>query len=104
MCMMIVRTLRRVYARAPVMAVFPWRTTKMSERDAPCTQFGTTRGNRGCRKLGLDSGGPPSETAEDSVLVGDGHELVPVHVRDVEVVLHAPQLGWDAPEGPIEEG
>ncbi len=37
---MIVRTLRRVDSRTPVMAVLPWRTTEITERDAPRTQFG----------------------------------------------------------------
>jgi hypothetical protein len=42
MLMIVFRTLRLVDSRNPVMAVLPWRTTKITERDAPRTQFDTT--------------------------------------------------------------
>jgi len=40
MCLMILRTLRRVDSRTPVMAVLLRRTTEITERDAPRTQYG----------------------------------------------------------------
>jgi hypothetical protein len=40
MCMMTLRTLRRVDSCTPVMAVLPWRTMEITERDPPRTQFG----------------------------------------------------------------
>jgi hypothetical protein len=40
MLMIVFRTPRLVDSRTPVMAVLPWRVTKITERDAPRTQLG----------------------------------------------------------------
>lgn len=42
MLMIVFRTLRLVDSRTAVMAVLPWPTKKITERDAPCSQFDMT--------------------------------------------------------------